>query len=152
MAGTISAVSWFDGNPHLRVYTATKGQVTEQGFDGSWYTGQFSAPGYSVGATSWLEGSQIHIRVYVSDRTGKITEQCWDGNGWYVGAYQGQGTAAATSWLDAGGQVHIRVYARTLSGTTEQCWDGNGWYVGAYTGPGTTVAAETQSEQFAAAS
>lgn len=135
MAGFVSAVSWFDSSPHLRVYTGNGSQITEQAYDGSWYKGGFNAAGTTVGATSWLEGGQIHIRVYVAAEGGKITEYCWDKDQWYVGAFQGQGTgAAATSWLDGSG-VHIRVYVRASNGTfTEQCWDGSGWYKGAYPG------------------
>ena len=88
MAGFVSAVSWFDGSPHLRVYTSNGSQVTEQAYDGSWYTGAFSAAGTTAGATSWLDGSgQIHIRVYVANSSGNITEYCWDSNEWYTGQF-----------------------------------------------------------------
>jgi hypothetical protein len=135
MAGMVSAVSWYDGSAHLRVYTSNGSQVTEQGWDGSWYTGQFSAAGNTVGATSWQSNGQIYIRVYVAQNN-NIVEYCWDGSGWYTGAYKGQGTGAtATAWVDSAGQNHIRVYARSSSGTfSEQCWDGSGWYNGAYPG------------------
>ena len=136
MAGFVSAVSWYDSQPHLRVYTSNGSQVTEQAYDGSWYKGAFSAQGTTVGATSWLEGSQIHIRVYVAGTDGNVTEYCWDKDQWYVGQFQGQGTgAAATSWLTPDGQIHIRVYLRSTAGAfSEMCWDGNGWYKGAYPG------------------
>lgn len=136
MAGFVSAVSWYDSQPHLRVYTGNGSQVTEQAYDGSWYKGAFSAQGTTVGATSWLEGSQIHIRVYVADSNGGITEYCWDKDQWYTGQFTAQGTGAdPTSWLTPDGQIHIRVYVRSSSGTfSELCWDGDGWYKGAYPG------------------
>lgn len=134
MAGQVSATSWIENGPHLRVYKNTNNTITERGYDGSgWYNGAFSAQGATVGATSWLQGSQIHIRVYVSDSQGQITEHCWDQDQWYVGAFQGSGTgASAVSWYDT--QVHIRVYVRDAGDkVTEHCWDGSGWYTGAYT-------------------
>ncbi|MEW6734295.1 MAG: hypothetical protein AB1489_23420 [Acidobacteriota bacterium] len=137
MAGFISSVSWFDGNPHLRVYKGDGTKVTEQAYDGKWYQGAFSANGTTVGSTSWLDSSgQIHIRVYVgSGKDDKITEYCWDKDQWYIGAFAANGDgASATSWLQ-NNQIHIRTYVRSSSGkVTEYCWDGNGWYVGAYPG------------------
>lgn len=87
MAGSVSAVSWFDNQPHLRVYKGDGQAVTEEAYDGSWYKGAFSQKGTTVGATSWLDGGQIHIRVYVRDNSGKVTEYCWDKDKWYKGAY-----------------------------------------------------------------
>lgn len=135
MAGLVSATSWQENGPHLRVYSSEDNQITERAYDGSWYTGAFSNRGVTVGSTSWLEGGQIHIRVYVGGGVeGPITEYCWDSDQWYVGAYRGTGVGAdATSWQDS--QTHIRVYSRDSGGkVTEQCWDGTGWYTGAYTG------------------
>lgn len=135
MAGQFSATSWVENGPHLRVYRNDGRTITERAYDGSWYTGAFSAQGETVGATSWLDGSnQIHIRVYVANGSdGPITEHCWDTNSWYVGAFQGSGTgASAVSWFD--GQVHIRVYVRDQGNKiSEHCWDGSNWYNGAYT-------------------
>lgn len=142
MAGFVSAVSWVQGQTHIRVYTGNGSQVTERCWDGSgWTTGGFSQKGTTVGATSWQDSSgQIHIRVYVGSGTnGAITEWCWDKDKWYEGAFSSQTHAAgdgasATSWLD-GGQIHIRVYVRSDNGkATEYCWDKDKWYVGAYTG------------------
>lgn len=137
MAGMTSAVSWFDGTTHIRVYTCKNQQVSEQCWDGSsWYKGALSTPGATVGATSWTTGGQIHLRVYAA-LNGKIVEQCWDSNSWYTGAFQAQGIgASATSWLDNNNALHIRVYVRAENGAvTEQCWDGSGpWYTGAYQG------------------
>lgn len=135
MSGMVSATSWEQDGPKLRVYRSANGTVTERCFDGGgWYTGAFSAQGVTVGATSWLEGGQIHIRVYVANGTmGPVREYCWDSDRWYVGGFQGHGTGAdPVSWFD--GQVHIRVYVRDMDNkVTEQCWDGGGWYTGAYT-------------------
>ena len=136
MAGLVSATSWVENGPHLRVYRSDNGTISERAFDGSggWYTGAFSAQGVTVGSTSWLDGNQVHIRVYVGSGTdGPVTEYCWDQDRWYVGAFQSNGAGAgATSWFD--GQAHIRVYVRTMDDkVTEICWDGNGWYTGAYT-------------------
>ena len=96
--------------------------------------GGFSAPGTTVGATSWLEGGQIHIRVYVGDK-GKITEHCWDKDQWYIGQFKADGDgAAATSWL-VGSQIFIRVYVREATGKyVEYCWDKGPWYRGGYPG------------------
>lgn len=144
MAGFVSAVSWFEkGQVHLRVYTGNGSHITERCYDsGSWYTGAFSQPGTTVGATSWLDASgQIHLRVYVgSGPNGAITEFCWDKDKWYEGAFSSQTHAtgegaAATSWLDNSGQIHLRVYVRNANGkVTEYCWDKDKWYVGGYTG------------------
>jgi len=134
MAGGVSAVSWFDNQVHLRVYKGDGQTVTEEAYDGKWYKGAFSQKGTTVGATSWLDGGQIHIRVYVGSGTnGKITEYCWDKDKWYVGAFAATGDgAAATCWVQQG-QVHIRVYVRDDSGkVTEYCWDKDKWYVGGY--------------------
>lgn len=138
MAGVTSAVSWFDGSTHIRVYTCKGNELTEQGWDGSgpWYKGALSTAGSTVGATGWVVGGQIHLRVYAASGN-KIVEHCWDKDRWYTGAFSAQGTgASATSWLDNHGALHIRVYVRAENGAvTEQCWDGNGpWYVGAYHG------------------
>lgn len=132
--GAVSATSWVENGVHLRVYRSVGDKIDERAYDGSWYTGAFSAQGETVGATSWLEGSQIHIRVYVGDGFhGPITEHCWDSNSWYIGEFKGNGAgASAVSWFD--GTVHIRVYVRDERGNvTEHCWDGKGWYAGAYT-------------------
>lgn len=134
MAGEVSATSWVENGVHLRVYRCAGNKINERAYDGSWYTGQFSSEGETVGATSWLEGSQIHIRVYVGhEHGGPITEHCWDNDKWYTGQFQANGTgASAVSWFD--GHVHIRVYVRDPHGNvTEHCWDGSGWYNGAYT-------------------
>jgi Fungal fucose-specific lectin len=135
MEGQVSATSWVENGPYLRVYRSDDDAITERAYDGSgWYNGAFSAPGVTVGATSWLEGGQIYIRVYVGNGSERpITEHCWDGNGWYVGAFQANGAgASAVSWFDS--QVHIRVYVRDINNkVTEHGWDGNGWYTGAYT-------------------
>jgi Fungal fucose-specific lectin len=136
MAGYVSAVSWFDGKSHLRVYKGDGNNVTEQCWDGSgWYKGGFSQKGTTVGATSWLDGGgQIHIRVYVGSGTNaKITEYCWDKDKWYVGGFSATGDgAAATCWMQ-GSQAYIRVYVRDDSGkVTEYCWDKDRWYVGGY--------------------
>jgi hypothetical protein len=138
MAGFTSAVSWFDGNTHLRVYTCKNQQVTEQCWDGGgpWYNGQYKSTGATVGATSWLIGSQVHLRVYTAINN-QITEQCWDSGSWYQGAFSATGVgASATSWVDSSGALHIRVYCRAENGAvTEKCWDGSGpWYNGAYQG------------------
>jgi len=135
MAGLVSATSWQENGPHLRVYRSDDGRITERAYDGNWYNGAFSAQGVTVGSTSWIEGSQIHIRVYVADgASGPITEYCWDQNSWYVGAFRAEGAGAdAVSWFD--GQVHLRVYVRDDGNkVTEQCWDGSNWHAGAYTG------------------
>ena len=140
MPGRVSAVSWVDSQVHLRVYQDRPGiggsRVIERAFDGQdWQNGAFSEEGVTVGATSWLEGDQIHIRVYVGNGSdGPITEYCWDKDHWYVGAFQANGTNAdPTSWL-TGDQIHIRVYVRDMSDTVvEHCWDGKEWYKGAYT-------------------
>lgn len=143
MAGHVNAVSWVDKQVHLRVYSGNGSQVTERCYDGAnWYTGAFSQPGTTVGATSWLDSTgQIHLRVYVgSSANGAINEWCWDKDKWYAGVFQSETHAAgegasATSWLDGNGQIHIRVYARASNGrVTEYCWDKDKWYVGAYTG------------------
>jgi len=140
MAGFVDCVSWYDsGGPHLRVYTGKNGVVTEQAYDGNWYTGAFKANGTTVGATSWVDSSgQIHIRVYVGSGPDQpITEHCWDKDRWYVGAFKANGNgASATSWLE-GDQIHIRVYVRSAGGSkfTEYCWDKDRWYVGGYPGP-----------------
>ncbi|HEV2707158.1 MAG TPA: hypothetical protein VGV59_14650 [Pyrinomonadaceae bacterium] len=134
MAGYVSAVSWFDTQTHLRVYKSNGQTVTEQAYDGSWYTGGFSQQGTTVGATSWLDsGGQIHIRVYVGNSAGKITEYCWDKDKWYVGAFSANGVGAdATSWVQQG-QAYIRVYVRdNQNKVTEYCWDKDKWYVGGY--------------------
>jgi hypothetical protein len=135
MAGLVSATSWVENGPHLRVYRSNANTIAERCYDGgAWYSGAFSAQGTTVGSTSWLEGSQIHIRVYVGDGSdGPVTEYCWDQDHWYRGAFRAGGAgASAVSWYD--GQVHIRVYVRdTDNKVTEQCWDGNDWYTGAYT-------------------
>jgi Fungal fucose-specific lectin len=137
MAGQVSATSWVESGIHLRVYRSHQDQITERCWDtDTWYNGAFSARGVTVGATSWLDGSnQIHIRVYVGNGSGgPITEHCWDTDSWYAGAFQGSGTGAtAVSWFD--GQTHIRVYVRDQhDNVTEHCWDGSGpWYNGAYT-------------------
>jgi hypothetical protein len=136
MAGLVSAVSWYDSQPHLRVYSGDGKHVTERAYDGKWSQGGFSEPGTTVGATSWVEGGQIHIRVYVgSSVAGPITEYCWDKDKWYKGVFAANGEgAAATSWLE-GGQIFIRVYVRDSSGKiTEYCWDKDKWYKGAYPG------------------
>jgi len=138
MAGQTSAISWFDGSTHLRVYTCKGQALTEQGWDGNgpWYNGGLSTAGSTVGATSWVSGGQIHIRVYAA-LNNKIVEHCWDKNSWYTGAFSATGvSASATSWLDSGGALHIRVYVRAENGSvTEQCWDGSGpWHTGAYHG------------------
>jgi hypothetical protein len=135
MAGTLSAVSWFDNQPHLRIYKSDGQNVTEQGYDGNWYTGGFSQQGSTVGATSWIDGGgQHHIRVYVGNN-GTITEYCWDTNKWYVGGFNARGVdAAATSWVQQG-QGRIRVYVRDdQNNVTEYCWDTNKWYTGGYPG------------------
>ena len=135
MAGLVSATSWQENGPHLRVYRSDGGTITERAYDGNWYNGAFSAQGVTVGSTSWIEGSQIHIRVYVAGgSSGPVTEYCWDPDSWYVGAFRAQGAGAdAVSWFD--GQVHLRVYVRDDDNkVTEQCWDGSNWYAGAYTG------------------
>ncbi len=136
MAGYVSCVSWYDTQPHIRVYTSNGSKVTEQAYDGKWYTGAFSADGATVGSTSWVDGNrQIHIRVYVANSAGKITEYCWDKDKWYVGGFSAAGTGCeATCWV-VNGQVYIRVYVRGADGKfTEQCWDGKGWYKGGYPG------------------
>ena len=91
----------------------------------------------AIGATSWLVGGAIHLRVYSLQQNGTLTERCWDTNGWYTGAltaknYQAITGAGATSWLDSKGQIHIRVYSVGVNGKImEYCWDTNDWYVGA---------------------
>lgn len=135
MAGGVSATSWVENGPHLRVYRSDQDRITERAYDGSWYTGLFTAQGQTVGATSWLDSSnQIHIRVYVGNGSrGPITEHCWDTDNWYVGAFQANGAGASpVSWFDT--QVHIRVYVQDQhNNVTEHCLDGSGWYNGAYT-------------------
>jgi hypothetical protein len=138
MAGQTSAVCWYDGSTHVRVYTCKGQALTEQAWDGSgpWYKGALSVAGATVGATSWIADGRIRLRVYAATG-GKIVEQCWDKDTWYVGAFASPGeSASATSWLDGTGALHIRVYVRAESGAvTEQCWDGNGpWHTGAYQG------------------
>jgi hypothetical protein len=81
-----AAVSWFDGQVHIRVYSSDGNNITERCWDGDgWYTGSFAAQGGQVSATCWVNNG-IYIRVYCNfeDRT---TEWCWDGNGWYQGGY-----------------------------------------------------------------
>lgn len=134
MSGIVSATSWVENGPHLRVYRSNGDTITERGYDGGWYNGGFSAQGVTVGSTSWLEDGEIHIRVYVGDGAeGPIREYCWDHESWYMGGLQASGAgASAVSWFD--GQVHLRVYIRDNDNkVTEQCWDGSGWYTGAYT-------------------
>lgn len=91
---------------------------------------------YPIGtaAVSWLDGGQIHIRVYSTDGY-NVTERCWDGNGWTNGSFGPQAGAAvsATCWQGPGG-LSIRVYCTFEDKTTEWCIDqGGGWYQGAYT-------------------
>ena len=141
MAGQTSAVAWFDGDTHIRVYTAGGNEVTEQCWDGDgpWYKGSYAGAGSMVGATSWTSGSQVFLRVY-SAVGNKIVEQCWDKDRWYTGSFTAVGeSASATSWLDGDNSLHLRVYVRAADGSiTEQCWDGNGpWYVGSSKGHGT---------------
>jgi hypothetical protein len=138
MAGQASAVSWFDSNTHIRVYTSKGNEVTEQCWDGNgpWYKGAYAGAGATVGATSWVNGGQIFLRVY-STVGNKIVEQCWDKDRWYTGSFAAAGeSASATSWLDDSHTLHLRVYVRATDGSvTEQCWDGSGpWHVGAYKG------------------
>jgi hypothetical protein len=135
MSGLVSATSWQENGTRLRVYRSDGYNVTERAYDGGdWYTGSLSVQGVTVGSTSWLEGNQVHIRVYIGNgSSGPITEYCWDSSSWYVGGFRAFGTGAtAVSWFD--GQSHIRVYVRDEDNkVTEQCWDGSGWYTGGYT-------------------
>lgn len=138
MAGQTSAVSWFDGNTHIRVYTCKGQALTEQAWDGSgpWYKGALSVAGTAVGATSWIASGHVSLRVYAAS-SGKIVEHCWDKDSWYVGGLSVPGeSASATSWVDTQNALHIRVYVRTENGAvSEQCWDGGGpWYAGAFHG------------------
>ena len=134
MAGKESAVSWSDKQVHLRVYKVDGNHVTEEAFDGSWKKGGFSQQGTTVGATSWVDGGQIHLRVYVGN-AGTVKEYCWDKDKWYVGGFSESGEgAAATSWLE-GNQIHIRVYVReSATKVVEYGWDKDKWYKGSYPG------------------
>lgn len=143
MSGYVSTISWFDNNPHIRVYKGNGQTITEARLDSgeSWTKGTFSQQGTTVGAISWLDGSdQIHIRVYVgSGPTDTITEYRWDNDNqgsWNVGLFTATGdVAAATCWVDQGQVRHIRVYVIDDSGKiTEHCWDSDKdkWYEGGY--------------------
>lgn len=98
MAGQTSAVSWFDGNTHIRVYACKAHALTEQCWDGGgpWYKGALSTAGATVGATGWLVGGQIHLRTYAA-AGGKIVEHCWDKDGWQVGAFSATGESASAT-------------------------------------------------------
>lgn len=136
MSGSLSAVSWFDGTYHIRVFRCKGHALTEQVWDGDgpWSEGDLSVEGTSVSATSWMGSGGVHLRVYAASG-GNIVEHGWDGDGWFVGGLSAQGkNATATSWTDEGGAFHIRVYVRDDEGDIqEHCWDGDGpWIVGAY--------------------
>ncbi|AUX25387.1 hypothetical protein SOCEGT47_059320 [Sorangium cellulosum] len=94
LSQSASATSWFDGKPHIRVYTLSgDGNVKESCWDKDhWYAGaltdQFQA-NCAPGATSWLDGGQIHLRVYSTTLTDGFQEFCWDKDSWYVGAFKG---------------------------------------------------------------
>ncbi|HEV2704746.1 MAG TPA: fibronectin type III domain-containing protein, partial [Pyrinomonadaceae bacterium] len=133
----LDAVSWYDTQPHLRVYNRNGSIIMERGYDAVWYVGSFTATGTTIGSTSWLIGKQFFIRNYVRGSDGKITEYCWDKDRWYVGAFRADGTGAApASWL-TDKQIHLRVYVGNSAGKiTEQCWDKDRWYVGAFSADG----------------
>ncbi len=138
----LDAVSWYDTQSHLRVYSNKDSRIIERGYDGAWawFEGLFSAAGITVGSTSWLSGEQIFLRVYVRDADSKITEYCWDKNKWYVGAFRADGTGAAPACWLAGAQSHLRVYVGDSAGKiTEYCWDKDRWYVGAFKADGVVV-------------
>jgi hypothetical protein len=93
--GGLAVVSWLaDRQWHVRVYTSDGTNITEQAHDRDWYTGELAVPGKTVGATSWLDGSnQIRIRVYAGDGN-RIIEHCWDGTSrrWYRGQFEANAT------------------------------------------------------------
>jgi hypothetical protein len=89
----VGAASWVDtsGQIHIRTYVSDAGTVKEYCWDKDhWYVGAFPAtPGSEVSATAWQDNA-LHIRVYVTQPNGTVTEKCWDGGGpWYNGAYTG---------------------------------------------------------------
>ena len=88
MVMSIAAVCIMPDRPHLRIYSSDGVNITEKCWSDGWVDGIFKAPGQSVSATTWFDGS-VHVRVYAVN-AGVTTEWCWDADGpWYKGAYPG---------------------------------------------------------------
>ena len=139
MSRSVDAISWYTPKENIRVYSSDGTHVTERFIENGspWETGEFRAEGVTVGATSWMDGVGIHIRVYVGDgHGGPIVEHCYDMKDWYVGGFKANGVGAGATTFMEDGKPRLRVYVQGTDGSiTEHCsdQDESKWYTGTYT-------------------
>lgn len=141
-----TSTSWWDGSKiHIRVYALNSNGIIQEfcwdsGPEG-WYVGALTTGKHAAlstpAATSWWDGSHVHIRVYGQTADNKLQEYCWDKDSWYMGAltnkYPAMSALGATSWY-VGGQIHLRVYTLGEEKKVQEfCWDNDSWYLGALT-------------------